>query len=87
MKKIVLAVVVAGLCSLNLAGADEDIAKFEAGFKSVKFSREVYAHVKFARHWKHSPRRFAQSKKCASNLEKPPLQTTPSQMSGKVPLL
>ena len=31
MKKIVLAVVVAGLCSLNLAGADEDIAKFEAG--------------------------------------------------------
>ncbi len=31
MKKIVLAAVVAGLCSLNLAGADEDIAKFEAG--------------------------------------------------------
>ena len=26
MKKIVLAAVVVGLCSLNLAGADEDIA-------------------------------------------------------------
>ena len=31
MKKIVLAVVVAELCSLNLGAADEDIAKFEAG--------------------------------------------------------
>ena len=31
MKKVVLVMVVVGLCSLNLAGADEDIAKFEAG--------------------------------------------------------
>ena len=31
MKKALVAALTGALCSLNLAGADEDIAKFEAG--------------------------------------------------------